>query len=644
MALLASIAAAAIYLVPVVVILAYRARRDTQFWEMALDVPLVVSVDLLSILLLARIVTLEQAAIASRVGWLAAAVGLAWARRGSWKGRWPEALGRREVLSLALTSVVALLISLSMSRPYAVWDRRWHIGLVTSIRGQSLPLMNVYEPTGQLYYHYAGDALAAVLQTFSLDVMHSSLALSLAHDITYLLLGLTLALLFLQIGRREIVTAALSAAAMLLMGPVTFLLTDGLLSRSGHSLVNLLSLSFRPHVSLAQLLMVGFVATILVRLDATSRGAPAAPARTAAPLLACTALLTMSDEASLALLGVALGVAWLFEPNVLHPRRVFGLGLLVGLASTIACTMWILSGTMAPGAPDAGVEIVSWRWPGFVVSSVSLNEARSFLIAASDTLPVLAAALAAAIVGIATHRREIRTLALFYGALATVTFLVYCRLRVGATDVQSHRFMTAALFLAPLLLVVLHFGLSKGGGLRARVRAAIGLVCVVAVGLSAFSTVVWLLRVAPAQCAEGRQFWGDRDRDQFYNTDCRRTSGARLLERPEPTYVATDAWYAIAGCRPFFAPGRTGSHGIKVDWPVLGIIGLAKLHQMLPPNSTLRVLCSTNQSSAFDSVCAYAQRETACEQIGDSAFTRCRLTDDRRQALLASLAGSLPPW
>ncbi len=93
-------------------------------------------------------------------------------------------------------ALLGVLISRTLSVPCAIWDRLWHIPLVTSMRGQRVPFYNVFERHGQLFYHYLGDAHAAMLQALSLDPHPcASNALSRSHDILFGLLGLAFGLI-----------------------------------------------------------------------------------------------------------------------------------------------------------------------------------------------------------------------------------------------------------------------------------------------------------------------------------------------------------------------------------------------------------------------------------------------------------------
>ena len=66
-----------LYLLPVLVLWTIHARKEREIWELALDVPLALSVDYLLMIVLARAMTLEAAAWAMRGAWLAVGVGFA---------------------------------------------------------------------------------------------------------------------------------------------------------------------------------------------------------------------------------------------------------------------------------------------------------------------------------------------------------------------------------------------------------------------------------------------------------------------------------------------------------------------------------------------------------------------------------------
>src|SRR6266498_2191351 len=201
---LAQALAVAVYLVPIAVVVALSARRDRPLAWMAAAIPAVVAADLVGTMMLCWIFRLEVAAGVSRALWIAGAA-LWYDRRHRRPGlplERPAAVDRHVLAGLAAAALVAIALSVILSRPYALWDRELHIPLVAALRGQRLPFQNSYDPGIALHYHFSGDVLAAMLQTYSLDVLNASLALSLAHDVMFALIGVTLAASLMSSWRR----------------------------------------------------------------------------------------------------------------------------------------------------------------------------------------------------------------------------------------------------------------------------------------------------------------------------------------------------------------------------------------------------------------------------------------------------------
>jgi hypothetical protein len=69
-------------------------------------------------------------------------------------------------------------------------------------------------PDQPLHYHFSSDVLASALQTLSFDVLHSSYALSLAHDVMFGPTVFTLALLLDTSGSAAAIVVGAAAPAL----------------------------------------------------------------------------------------------------------------------------------------------------------------------------------------------------------------------------------------------------------------------------------------------------------------------------------------------------------------------------------------------------------------------------------------------
>src|SRR5207245_11621012 len=106
--------------------------------------------------------------------------------------------------------------------------------------------------------------------------------------------------------------------AMLLTGPSVL---HGRMGEPylGYSYYASLIWGFRPHQHLASLLIVGFVGTVVVRC---AMGFGKVPNRKTVPVLvAVAALLAVTDESSLGVLGLSLGLAWLVVRRIVADCR-----------------------------------------------------------------------------------------------------------------------------------------------------------------------------------------------------------------------------------------------------------------------------------------------------------------------------------
>ena len=622
-----------LYLVPLVVLAAVRSRRGREAWEIGLDIPFGVALDLLSLLALARLMRLETAVLVSRPLWILGGLAVAGRRRRAGRAwpAWPASIDAAAALRVALCVVLAVALSMIISRPCLNADRRWHIPLVPSLRGQTLPFHNVYAPTGLLAYHYAGDVLGAELQTLSGVVLHASLALSLAHDLLFGLTAASIALLFLREGGRW-KTALVVAASLgfLLAGPITFIF--GGHGVDGYSYIDFLRISYRPHTSLAALLLVGFLGAVWARLrDGRGHGGPD-PRKTWPVLLACTAALTLADEATVGLLGLSLGVAWLVDPRVVHPRRLAGAAVFVGLLAALVGTVLVFGGSLAPGAPPQQVLVTPWRLSGFRHPPLLLSTLRGVEFLFRDVASSLAVWAVGAIL-VAREERRSRGLFALFTTLVVGGWMLLARIEVGGAAEEGHRFITAAMLATPL------FGC--WWLLRARAprygrvtRTLLPLASVLSITLSAVSTVLWLKLEAPHHCDRAS---GVFSKEIFHSLNCRARYGAELGEIPTPRYVTKPLAYGYEGCHPVFAPTsqQPGQYwAVATGTPIFAFEGLRTLHEtMVGEGEALEATCTPGQPGD-DPVCTFEPGRAGCRKEGGRALT-CRLSADERRAILA---------
>ncbi len=578
----ASAAAVLLYLLPAAVVLWH--RRDRELLELAQSIPLAVAADLLTLFAAMLAVRLEVAVIASRVAWLAGGLALAWVRRARDPAR-SSALSPRAQLAIALCALGMVVLSVALSRPYAIWDRMWHAPLVASLRGQGLPFANVFEPGRVLHYHFSGNVLAAALQVLSGATIHASRALSLAHDLMFGLMGASLALLLRGCGR-GLLASVLLAWAVALAGPFSLIPLDARYPYWGYSIHAFLTLSYRPHTSIFGLLTVGVCAVLLDR----ARPRPAA-------LIALFALMGITDEFSSALLLFALGVAWLAEPALLHGKRSRGLGVLVLAGLAILLANLLFRASLAPGGPASALELVAPRAPGFGHPSLPLTSAKGALALFLDLAPTLAC-LAALLVRGLRRRAGLAWLSL---ALVAVGVFGLTSVQINGAPVESHRFMSAAVFVVALL------AFTQATGRADRLLAGVG------GALAAVSTLVWAAVGHP----RASRYYLDKGN---YAVDCRQEVGAHLLERPVPTYVSPAIWESYSGCRPLYAAGLPASNqwGISLG-PLLGPDALAAVAAQPPQQGPLPIACRRGDP---DPICAAARASAPCQPAGQTA-ERC---------------------
>lgn len=615
--------AVALYLVPLAITFVARARPGRESWRAALDAIAVIGADLLSVVLLARLLPLDVAALVSRCVWLIAGPCLIYVRR-SEVGAWWRSVDLRSWINPIACALAAAAVSYGITGMCGLWDRYWHIPLVASLRGQHTPFANVYDSGGALYYHYFGDVLAAMFQTMSLAHVHASSALSRMHDVLFALFGLMFAGLLPRFGLSGLVTALIGTLGSLLAGPATLLIAGSMRPAAGRSIVNLFSLSFRPHTPLAYLLMLGFVACVLMPvIDPHAIRARALRVH----LFLCTAALVMTDESSLGLLGVFLAGVWLCAPGSLAETRLRGVLVGLGMLAVIGAVVLLYGGSFTPGVPRPAVAVASaFRVPGFDQYSLGLatpEGKRAFLEDFWGPLAICAAGLLAVFT---VRTRAVRAAFTGYFVMTLVGLLALLKLDINGGGTECHRFATASLLFAPML--GLYFAAQPGMFLSfASSRSLVALLVGLGIGVPALSSAEWAIGLGANIC-KGAGL------DNYAQTDCQSYAAARIGERTAFAYVDQHAWYTFAGCRPLRAPSSqvgTAGHQIFTGAPALGLEGLHKLDTWLNA-APLTAFCAVPTS---DPVCVWlvTGKRGACRAENPS-FLRCTMSAALRRELL----------
>ena len=632
MTVLGQLLAVAVYLAPIGVVLGLSARRDRSLAWFAAAIPAVVAIDLLGTIILCRLFRLEIAAGVSRLAWIVG--GAVWyerrQRRRGLRLEWPAAVDRRVVVAVVLAALTAAILSLILSRPYAIWDRELHIPVVAALRGQRLPFQNSYDPGIAFHYHFPGDVLATMLQVFSLDILHASLALSLAHDVMFALIGVTLALAMLASGRRPHHVVVLSVAAVLLAGPCVLRFGVGE-PYLGYSYYALYVWGFRPHQHVAMLMFAGVAAVLITRGERPLREGTRAWAFVA-PLLAMLVLSSVTDETSAALLGLCLAVAWLVDPFLIAPSRRGGAVLLGATAAAFVVVNVLLAASLSRGSPVEAMALVAPRSPGVQQPPLPLSAAPGWVALIADTVPVWAIGIALATLRLGRARDPARPhpsrgLTAFVCALAAISIVGLTFVEINHAPPESHRFLTAALFMFPVFAVLALDWWPPGTFRRALVLTALL--------LGGFSTLLWLSHFPRHPTPE--TYFRQRG-ENLHASNCRDLAGARLGQTPELVYVESSIFYAWIGCRPSFIPGwRSTPYWVIKLKPTLGVRGLRQMdREMVPPGAPLPAICPAGRGREdVDPVCAYALTHGSCTPDG-TAYLRCTLSPSDRRAILAT--------
>jgi hypothetical protein len=614
----------AAWAIPILVLQVVRARRDRQLWEIALDVPFAVALDVIAMLVFARLVRLETAILLSRPAWIAAGAALVVGRwRHGVRPRWPVALGARDVLAVLASSALAVGVCASISYDYLVWDHNLHIVNVTAMASQKLPFINALSGTDVLHYHFTGDVLAAALRTFALDVVSAMRALHTGHDLMFAAVAGSVTLLSIGLGLRRRWSAALGGLAVVLQGPIPLRGGRGH-AFQGYTYQSFVNLSYRPHVPLAALLLVGALGTLAVRATWPDRIATRA---TAPVLLAVIALLAVTDEASTALLGLGLGIAWLLDPRLLARRRLAGLALLLSLGAAFAGTNWLFAASLAPGSPVQSVTLATAsRVPGMLDPALPLSEPHAVMVLVVDYLPMLACAASLVLLALGLRSRPHLAVAGLACSLVVVSAGLLLRVELNHDGSESQRFMMAPLFVCVFMSIVFLDRMPRGS-----VTSTLALL---GVAVPAIYSVYWIREQAPAMMADVEDT-ATPSAAKLSDVDCRATAGAHLGDLPRVSYVESTEFYRVVGCRPIFHSGQRSNWSIPTHPTTEPVAQLRALDaNLVRAGEDTEAVCLRDVLASSDAVCQRALRvRTNCRPEG-ARYLRCPLTAADRDALL----------
>jgi len=606
--------------------------RQRSLSEVALEVPQTVAIDLLAILALAYFVPLDVSVLISRMGWLLgfAAYATIRRRRGSDLG-WPRCLSVRVTTAGLGAALVAWATGQVFFPNHLLWDRPWHTPLVTSLAGQSVPFRSVFDPIHPLRYHVGGDVAAAVFRASSLDVLSSNAALTMAHDVQLGLAAFGVCLLLAAFGARPWAWLFLGPLAFVLQGPLPWRAPGVGQPLEGYAYHVFFTVAYRPHVSLAALMMVGFVGALALRARSLEGRQVSGFLLT---LFATAAVLAISDEASLALLGASAGVLWLFVPAMFGASRSRGFLTLMLLAIVAAGAHLAFSPSLGGGGPIRKIEWAPAAAPAFLGAALPLATEEGRRVFALDVLPIVSPWLGLVIYGSIRRDKSATTLAIFMTALGACCIVLATKVSFNGVRDELQRFFVAPLLVACLYGLLFLSKLPRGS--MAQVLMLLG------VAIPPAYTVLWLTHVAPTVVAgqvEGPA--NDWAKEPTFDVDCRRVAGARIGQRPAPTYVDVGLASLYASCRPIFGFGSE-------QWGMPMLISVNSRDQfkglqksVIHPGDALDFVCArtppapdASAKATGDPVCSVvvdAFRST-CHDEGER-FVRCRLSSEQQSAV-----------
>ena len=608
----------------------------------ALDFGTFLAADLLLTLSLAWVLPLGRAVWLSRA--LYAAALLAWgaaSRRDL--AAWRPRLNLPVAASVVAVFAVAVRSTWRLSYELVIWDRDWHIGIASMLRASRLPFENFYLPRAWLRYHFLGDVVASNLQTLSGDRLHAAYAFSAAHDLFLAFTGLTLVALVAASGapmwgwtRRSLSPRALAwwaaapalTLAVVFAGPMTlknlpwsevFASTNSA-RLCGRTFLGYTTLAFRPHVVVAGFFIAQVLLAVVVRTSAATRALYAT--RTTLALLTSAAALALLDEASAALLPVGVGAAWLFVPGATHPRRAWGLAVVVAMAALLPATSALFGASLAPGGPAQRTELVPLRHLQLFDPVVPWTDRAAWLeILWVDYFPFYSVVALLGLVALWERRRDLAAVWCLFTALSLASFVAATKIEVNAQPSEGHRFLTAAMVLSPLVAAWALAASRRAHPLR------LGLLGVlVATALSGYAWERSFLkeRFGGGRTPRERSWAGPVD---LFSVDCAEWTGPPALGPAPLEYVDPEAAMPYAGCRPVRLAGRPGGWSITVIGPAHDRAARTQFECSDAVDPPTAVVCMND--NPWRGVCRWARRELQCAPLADGHLLRCALPRGR---------------
>jgi hypothetical protein len=489
---------------------------------------------------------------------------------------------------------------------------------------QKLPFINALSGTQVLHYHFGGDVLAVIVRTLSLDVISSMRSLHTCHDAMMAAMAVTVALLSIGLGLRRRLSAVLGGLAVVLQGPIP------LRGRLGHAFLGYAyqtfpNLSYRAHIPLAGLMLVGALGTVAMRAVRRER----LPASTTAPaLLSTVAVLSVTDEASTALVCAALGVAWLVDPRLLAARRWTALVLLLGLGIAFVGANLLLAASLAPGSPVHTVTFstVARVPPLLNDPELPLSGPHGWWVFFMDSLPLLACAVALTLLAFRLRSPSFGALVVFVWAIVGISAALVLRVEVNHAHNESQRYFVAP-FLACVVFAVVFLDRMPRGSLMAAM-ALLG------VAVPPVYGVYWLHEEAPTMLAEFDDA-ATASAGGLHDLDCRAEADAHFGDTPRVAYVESSEYYRVTACRPVFHSSSDGDWPIPVKPTIDPTTQLRNLDANLVARADeTQAICRRDPKADSDFVCKRALRvRTSCRPYG-SRYLICPLTPSDRDELL----------